>query len=136
MPRLLALDYGMKRTGVAATDDSQIIASGVGTVLTADLSDFLSNYLTKYKVEALVVGEPRRLNDEPTHATELVHSFVEKFKKKFPDVPVHLEDERFTSKMASQSMLQMGLKKKDRRKKELVDEISAVLILQSFMESH
>lgn len=136
MPRLLALDYGMKRTGVAATDDSQIIASGVGTVLTTDLFDFLSDYLTKYKVEALVVGEPRRLNDEPTHATELVHNFVEKFKKKFPDVPVHLEDERFTSKMASQSMLQMGLKKKDRRRKELVDEISAVLILQSFMESH
>jgi putative Holliday junction resolvase len=134
MPKLLALDYGMKRTGVAATDDLQIIASGVGTVLTKDLFDFLKTYFAKNKVEALVVGEPKRMNNEDTHATPLVREFVEKFKKFYPEIPVHMEDERFTSKMASQSMIDMGMKKKDRQRKELVAEISAVNILQSYMQ--
>lgn len=133
MGRLLALDYGLKRTGVAATDDLKLIASGVTTVQTEKLFVFLAEYFAKHTVDALIVGEPRRLNDEPTHGTVLVHEFVKKFKETYPQIPVHLEDERFTSKMAAESMLQMGMKKKDRQKKELLDEISAVIILQSFM---
>jgi putative holliday junction resolvase len=133
MPRILALDYGQKRTGIAATDDLQIIASGVGTVLTKDLFDFLKTYFLKNTVEGLVVGEPKRLNNEATHSTAMVYEFVDKFKKAYPTIPVYLEDERFTSKMASQSMIEMGMKKKDRQRKELVDEISAVLILQSYL---
>lgn len=133
MGRLLALDYGLKRTGVAATDDLKLIASGVTTVQTEKLFDFLAEYFAKHTVDALIVGEPRRLNDEPTHGTALVYEFVEKFKETYPQIPVHLEDERFTSKMAAESMIQMGMKKKNRQKKELLDEISAVIILQSFM---
>ncbi|MEO9258241.1 MAG: Holliday junction resolvase RuvX [Crocinitomicaceae bacterium] len=133
MSQIIALDYGGKRTGIATTDDAKIFAFGVGTVLTKELWPFLATYFQKHKVELLVLGEPKRLNNEATHATPLVHKFAEEFKKKYPEIPIQLIDERFTSKMASQSMIEMGMKKKDRQKKELVDEISAVIILQSYL---
>jgi len=129
----MALDYGAKRTGIAVTDELQIIASGLPTVETAKLMDFLSEYISKNKVEALVLGYPTRLDGSDTHNTKPVEELAEKIKKIYPELNLHFEDERFTSKIAQQSMLQMGMKKKDRQKKELIDEISAVLILQSFM---
>ncbi len=134
MPKLIALDYGGKRTGIAVTDDLQIIASGLTTVPTSELLSFLKEYLSKNKIEAFVMGYPLKLNDEATHNTKPVEDFAEKLKIEFRDIPVYFEDERFSSKMAQQSMIQMGMKKKNRQKKELLDEISAVLILQSFME--
>ena len=133
MSQIIALDYGGKRTGVATTDDAQIFAFGVGTVLTKELWAFLATYFQKHKVDLIVLGEPKRLNNDATHATPLVNKFAEAFKKKYPEIPIQLIDERFTSKMASQSMLEMGMKKKNRQKKELVDEISAVIILQSYL---
>jgi putative holliday junction resolvase len=133
MARILALDFGAKRTGIAVTDELQIIASGLCTVETPKLLDYLKDYCSKNKVESIVLGYPTRLDGSDTHNTKPVEELAEKLKSIFPTVTIHLEDERFTSKMAQESMLQMGLKKKDRQKKELVDEISAVLILQSFM---
>ena len=133
MPRILALDYGAKRTGIAATDELQIIASGLTTIDSAVLLDFLKEYCAKNKVETIVLGYPTRLDGSDTHNTKPVEELADKLKTIFPLVSIRFEDERFTSKMAKDSMLQMGMKKKDRQKKELVDEISAVLILQSFM---
>ncbi len=129
----MALDYGAKRTGIAVTDELKIIASGLTTVETPKLLDFLKEYLSKNKVEAIVLGYPTRLDGSDTHNTKPVEEMAEKLKNTFSDLAIHFEDERFTSKMAKDSMLQMGMKKKDRQKKELVDEISAVLILQAFM---
>jgi putative Holliday junction resolvase len=129
----MALDYGAKRTGIAVTDELQIIASGLTTVETPKLFDYLKTYFAKNKVESIVLGYPTKLDGSDTHNTKPVEALAEKIRTTFPDLIIHFEDERFTSKMAKSSMLQMGMKKKDRQNKELVDEISAVLILQAFM---
>jgi putative Holliday junction resolvase len=133
MAKIIALDYGAKRTGIAVTDDLQIIASGLCTIETTKLISFLEDYMAKNHVEAMVVGYPTRLDGSETHNTQAVQELVNKLKKKYPNVSIHLEDERFTSKMARESMLQMGMKKKNRRKKEILDEISAVFILREFL---
>jgi putative Holliday junction resolvase len=136
MARILALDYGAKRTGIAVTDELQIIASGLTTVETPKLLHFLKEYCSKNKVESFVLGYPTRLDGTDTHNTKPVEELAEKLKLTFPVIAIHFEDERFTSKIAKDSMLQMGMKKKDRQRKELVDEISAVLILQAFMGTY
>ncbi|MEP2773216.1 MAG: Holliday junction resolvase RuvX [Fulvivirga sp.] len=136
MGRILALDYGLKRTGIAATDPLQIIASPVTTVATKELFSYLKEYVSREDVDTLVIGMPKRLDDSDTHSTSAVVRFISEFKSKYPEIEVVEEDERFTSKMAVQAMVAGGMKKKDRRKKENVDKISAVLILQSYLESH
>lgn len=134
MARLLALDYGIKRVGVAVTDELQIIASGLCTVRTLDCMDFLKEYISKESVEAIVMGMPKNLKAQNTDATPHVKGFAKKLKKEFPELEIHLVDERFTSKMAFQTMIDSGLKKKARQDKASVDEVSATIILQSFME--
>ena len=133
MGRILAIDFGTKRTGIAVTDELKIIASGLTTVSTADLLPFLTNYFNEESVEAIVIGAPKRLSNQPSDIEHNILDFIAIFKKKFPTTPVHRIDERFTSKIAFQSMLDSGLKKKKRQDKALIDEISATLILQSFM---
>lgn len=135
MGRVLALDYGKKRTGIAITDELQLIASGLTTVSTFELLDFLRNYIKKEKVVQFVVGEPRQMDNTPSEAESLIAPFLTKLKKEFPDIPIGRQDERFTSKMAVQSMIDSGLKKRQRRNKALVDEISATLILQAYLNS-
>lgn len=134
MARLLALDYGTKRVGIAITDEFQMIASGLCTVRAHDCMDFLKDYLSKESVSDIVIGLPKDLNNKKTDATPYVKGFAKQIRKEFPDLDVHFIDERFTSKIAFQSMIDGGLKKKDRQNKALVDEVSATLILQSFME--
>lgn len=135
MPRLLAIDYGTKRCGIAVSDPLQIIANGLTTVHSKDLLAFLENYFAKEDVETIVVGEPKRMNGTATDATAHVEAFVKQLAKKFPSKKIARVDERFTSKMAFQTMIDSGLKKKDRRDKALIDEISATIILQSYMAS-
>lgn len=134
MPRIVAIDYGLKRTGVAVTDPLQIIATALDTVATQELIPFLKKYLAAEDVECFVVGEAKRLNNTETHATKPTDEFVIKLKSTFPDKNVYRVDERFTSKIAKQTLLDGGLKKKDRRDKALLDSVSATLILQTFME--
>lgn len=134
MAKVLALDYGSKRTGIAVTDDLQIIASGLTTVRTHDLFVFLKKYLSENEVEAFVLGEPKRLDGTPTHSSADVEALRKKLGTTF-DKEVHMIDERFTSKMAFQTMIDSGLKKKQRQNKELIDEISACIILQSYLET-
>ena len=133
MARILAIDFGKKRTGIAVTDELQIIASGLTTVETPELLAFLEKYFSQEKVETVVIGEPKRMNNEPSEVTPLIEKFIEKFAKKFPTMPVERMDERFTSKMAFQTMIDSGLKKKQRQNKALVDEIAATIILQDFL---
>jgi putative Holliday junction resolvase len=133
--KLLAFDYGKKRTGLAETDDLQIIASGLETIETKGLFPFIKSYIERNQVEAFIVGEPKRLNMERTHSSDMVDEFVAKLKKNYPAIPIHMVDERFTSKMAFQTMLDSGISKKKRQNKGTVDKISATIILQSFMES-
>ncbi len=135
MARILAIDYGLKRTGLAVTDELQIIASGLTTVSTSDLFYFLEDYLKKEQVELFLVGEPKKLDNTPSESETLITPFLEKLNKTFPTVPVERVDERFTSKIAFQTMIDSGLKKKQRQNKALVDEISATLILQSYLYS-
>lgn len=135
MARLLAIDYGLKRTGIAVSDPMQIIATSLETVPTHTLLNFLKSYCANEEVEAFVVGKPLDLNMNSTNSTQAVAKFVEQLKKTFPNLPVHLHDERFTSKMALSAMIQGGSTKKERRKKENIDKVSATIILQSFMES-
>ena len=135
MPRILAIDYGLKRSGIAVTDPLQIIATGLTTVESPQLIAFLQAYMAKEKVEKIIIGDPRNLDDSDTHATPLVLKIVEKIKKTFPAIPVETVDERYTSKMAKQAMLDMGMKKKDRRNKRTVDEIAATIMLQEYMET-
>jgi putative Holliday junction resolvase len=134
MPKIVAIDYGTKRCGIAETDSLQIIASGLTTVETRNLHDFMINYLQKEEVDCLVVGEPRRLNDEMSAVEKSIVPFINFIKKRFPALKIELEDERFTSKMAMETMISGGVKKMKRRDKALVDKISATLILQSYME--
>ena len=126
MPRILAIDYGQKRTGIAATDELQIIASGLTTVATESLFDFLDLYLQKEKVDKMLVGKPLQMNGEPSQSTEIIEAFVLQLIKKFPEIKIIRVDERFTSKIAFQSMIDSGLKKKQRRNKALLDEIAAI----------
>jgi len=134
--RILAIDYGKKRTGLAVTDPLQIIASGLTTVETPKLMPFLKDYFSKEEVELVIIGMPTNMDDSDTHATPLVRKFIAQFKKAHPLIPILEVDERFTSKMASQAMLQMGLKKKQRQNKALVDEIAATIMLQEYMRSN
>ena len=133
MGRVLALDYGLKRTGIAVTDELKMIASGLTTVQTPDLIDFLKDYFQKESVERVIIGEPRRMDDSFSENEANIREFLKVFQKTFPEMPTERMDERFTSKMAVQSMIDGGLKKKKRRDKALVDEISATLILQSWL---
>ncbi|WP_375325014.1 Holliday junction resolvase RuvX [Flagellimonas sp. GZD32] len=133
MARILALDYGKVRTGIAVTDELQLIASGLTTVATPKLLDFLGDYLQKESVERFVIGLPKQMDNTESESEVLIQDFLKKLKTKFPNVTVERQDERFTSKMAMQSMLESGLKKKKRREKALVDEISATLILQAYL---
>ena len=133
MARILSIDYGGKRTGIAVTDPFQIIATGLTTVNTHDLWPFLKKYFTDEVVEKVIIGMPVNWDESDTHATPLVAAFVKKFKKDYPALPIEEVDERYTSKMAKQSMLDSGMKKKDRRDKRNVDVIAATIILQEYM---
>ena len=133
MARILSIDYGRKRTGLAVTDPLQIIASGLATVESKQLIPFLKDYFQKEPVELIIIGEPKNLDDSDTHATPLVEAFIKELQKNFPQIPVKKVDERFTSKMAKDAMLDMGLKKMQRRNKALVDEIAATILLQEYM---
>lgn len=134
LARILALDYGKVRTGIAVTDEMQIIASGLTTVETKDLISFLQNYIVKEKVELFVMGLPKQMDNTPSESETMIQAFLDKLKKQFPDIPVERQDERFTSKIAFQSLVDSGIKKSKRREKGLVDEISATLILQAYLE--
>lgn len=136
MGRILAIDYGRKRVGIAVTDPLKIIANGLTTVKSCDVLKFLSDYLSKEFVELIVVGLPKTMNNEESDSMQYIKPFVEKLKKQHPNVPIEMYDERFTSVLAHKAMLEGGLKKKERQNKALVDEISATIILQSFMESN
>ncbi|MGY0392976.1 Holliday junction resolvase RuvX [Bizionia sp. KMM 8389] len=135
MGRILAIDYGKVRTGIAVTDELQIIASGLTTVDTKTLIAFLMDYVAKESVELFLVGEPKQMNNDPSESEALILPFLEKLKKSIPQIPIQRVDERFTSKMAFQTMIDSGLSKKKRQNKALVDEISATLILQSYLYS-
>lgn len=134
MAKIMAIDYGSKRTGIAVTDDLQLIASGLTTVSTKEIFKFLKSYFEENEVELIVLGDPKRLDGSPTHSTELVQTFKKKLGITFGKQVV-MVDERFTSKMAFQTMIDSGLKKKQRQNKALVDEISATIILQSYLET-
>lgn len=134
--RILAIDYGKKRTGIAVTDPLQMIAQGLTTVETHMALVFLRDYVQKEPVEKIIVGEPRNLDDSPTDATAGALEFVKKLKRHFPAIKIETVDERYSSKMASQAMVDMGMKKKDRMKKGMIDEIAATIILQEYLSTH
>jgi putative holliday junction resolvase len=134
MGRILALDYGRKRVGVAVSDPQQIIANKLATVSTHTIWDFLQTYLNNEKVDEVVIGYPLQMNNTPSEAVVYINPFLKKFRQKYPEIQLGVVDERFTSKMAVQTMIDGGLRKMDRRSKELVDAISATIILQSYME--
>lgn len=133
LSRILAIDFGKKRTGIAVTDDLKLIASGLTTVATNELLSFLKNYIEKEKVELFLVGKPKQMDNSDSESEQLILPFLEKLKKEMPSIPIKRVDERFTSKMAFQTMIDSGLKKHQRRNKALVDEISATIILQSYL---
>ncbi len=133
MPRILAIDYGIKRTGIAVTDDFQLIASGLTTIPSDKAFDFLKDYFSKENVIKVIIGEPKQMNGQPSESTEAIEKFVVKFQKEFPKIQVERVDERFTSKMAFQTMIDSGLKKKQRQNKALVDEIAATIMLQDYL---
>ncbi|NLX67131.1 MAG: Holliday junction resolvase RuvX [Bacteroidales bacterium] len=134
MGRILSIDYGKKRTGIAVSDQLQIIANGLTTVETSGIFDFLNDYLQREEVSCIVVGLPKQMNNEPSENMKRIEPFVNRLRKLYPQIPVEYWDERFTSKMAQQTMRDAGLKMKERQNKELVDEISATIILQGYME--
>ena len=133
MARILAIDYGLKRTGLAVSDPLKIIATGLTTVESKQLIPYLKNYLSHEEVELIIIGEPKNWDDTDTHATPLVKKIVIELEKNFPHVPLKKVDERFTSKMASRAMIDMGLKRKQRQNKALVDEIAATILLQEYL---
>ena len=135
MARLLAIDYGKKRTGLAVSDEMQIIAGGLTTVATVELIDFLLGYVKREPVERIIVGLPKQMNNEPSENMCRITPFVNRLRKLLPDIPVEFHDERFTSVLAQRTIIEAGIKKMARRNKELVDEVSATIILQSYMES-
>ncbi len=134
MGRIMAIDYGRKRIGIAVSDPSQIIANKLATIATHTIWDFLQNYFLNQEVDEVVVGYPRQMNNEASQAVVYVNPFIKKFKVKYPEKPLYLIDERFTSKMAFQTMIDGGIGKKGRKDKAMVDAISATIILQSYME--
>ena len=135
MARILSIDYGKKRTGLAVTDPLQIIANGLATVSTSTLFDWLKDYTGREEVERIVIGEPRQANGQPSENLARVQQFVNRWRKAVPQIPIECFDERFTSVLAHQAMLDGGLKKKDRQNKALVDEISATIILEDYLRS-
>lgn len=134
MPRILSIDFGSKRTGLAVTDPLKMIATGLAGLHTKDLESFLKQYFQKEDVEKVIIGNPTNLDDSDTHATPLVQAFINRFVKVFPSIPIEQVDERYTSKMAVQSMVASGMKKKDRQNKKLVDEIAATIMLQEYLQ--
>ena len=134
MSRIICIDYGLKRTGLAVTDPLRIIATGLTTVESPKLIPFLKDYFQKEKVSLILIGEPWSMDDTATHATPLVMKCIKDLEKNFPNIPIEKVDERYTSKMASRAMIEMGLKKKQRRNKALVDEIAATIMLQEYMQ--
>jgi putative Holliday junction resolvase len=134
MARIISIDYGAKRTGLAVTDPLQIIATGLTTVESKQLIPFLRDYFAREEVELIIIGEPKNWDDTDTHATPLVEKFIKQLQKNFPNIPVKKVDERYTSKLAKDAMLEMGLKKMQRRNKKLVDEIAATIMLQEYMQ--
>lgn len=135
MARILSIDYGQKRTGLAVTDPLQLIAGGLATVATSELFDWLKNYIAHEEVERIIIGEPKQMNGQPSENMARIRPFVNRWKKAVPQVPIEFFDERFTSVLAHQAMLDGGLKKKARQNKALVDEISATIILEDYMRS-
>lgn len=134
MPRLMSFDFGTKRLGIAVTDPLQMIATGLTTIHPKDVIEFLNKYILTEQIELFIVGEPKQMDGSVSQSAPQVKGFVTILKKYFPAIPVEMMDERFTSKMASATIAQSGLKKSDRQKKELVDTVSAVIILQSYLE--
>jgi putative Holliday junction resolvase len=134
MPRIIAIDYGSKRVGLAVTDPLKMIANGLTTVHSKDVIKFLEDYLKKEEVECIVVGEPKTLRNEPSDSARFIEPFVKHLRNKFPSMKIERYDERFTSAMAQQAMLMGGLKKKDRQNKETVDMVSATIILQNYLD--
>ncbi len=135
MSRILSIDYGKKRTGMAVTDPLKIIATGLTTVSSPDLIPFLKKYLAQEEVELFIIGDPRNLDGSATHGTPLAQKCVQELKKNFPGIPVKLVDERYTSKMAAKTLFESGLRKKKRRNKALLDETSATILLQEYLQS-
>ncbi len=135
MGKILAIDYGEKRIGLAVTDDMKMIAFGLTTVATAEIFEYLSDYISKEKVETIVVGEPKQMDNTASESEVYIAPFLVKLAEKFPSIPIKRHDERFTSKMAFQTMIDSGLKKKQRKNKALIDEISATIILQDFLKT-
>ena len=135
MGRILAIDYGKKRTGIAATDPLQIIANGLTTVDTHLLRNFLKDYCTSEEVERVIIGLPKNLDDSDTDATKPVKDFIRLFRKDHPAIPIETVDERYTSKMAVQAMLESGVKKKDRQDKKRIDEMAATIMLQEYLQN-
>ena len=134
MGRILSIDYGGKRSGIAVTDPLKIIANGLCTVETLKLFPFLQEYFSGESVERVIIGMPVNLDDSDTHVTPQVKKFISEFKKRYPSIPIEEVDERFTSRMASQAMVEMGMKKKQRRDKSMVDQISATIMLQAYLQ--
>lgn len=135
MARILSIDYGKKRTGIAVTDPLQIIANGLATVSTSELLSYLKDYLSREQVERIIIGRPLQTNGQPSENLQRVEQFVNRWKKEMPDVPVEYVDERFTSVLAHQAMIDGGLRKKARQDKALVDKISATIILEDYLRS-
>lgn len=135
MARIVCIDYGGKRTGLAVTDPLQIIATSLTTIETKELIPFLKKYFQQEQVELILIGEPLNLDDTATHATPLVKAAIIKLKKEFPSIPIQTVDERFTSKLASRAMVEMGMKKKDRQVKGNIDRIAATIMLQEYLQS-
>lgn len=133
MARILSIDYGLKRTGIAVTDDFQIIASGLTTIPSTDIIPFLKTYFSKENVETVIIGEPKQMNGLPSESTEIIEKFITQFHTEFPNMKMERVDERFTSKMAFQTMIDSGLKKKQRQNKGLIDEIAATILLQDYL---
>jgi putative Holliday junction resolvase len=133
MPRILAIDYGIKRTGIAITDELQIIASGLTTIPSETAIIFLTDYFAKENVSKVLIGEPKQMNGQPSESAPIIEKFVSDFIKTFPEIKMERTDERFTSKMAFQTMIESGLKKKQRQNKALLDEISATIMLQDYL---
>ena len=134
MGKIVALDYGKVRTGVAVTDELHMIASGLCTVETRELLKFLIDYASEEVVDAFVIGEPKQMNNLPSASEELITPFIDKLRSAFPQIPIERQDERFTSKLAHRSLIESGLKKTKRQDKALVDEVSATLILQAYLD--
>lgn len=134
MGRLMAIDYGLKRVGIAVSDNMQVIATPLNTVSTVDIFPYLKDYMSRETIDAIVVGDPKQLDNTPSESAKAVHLFVDELGDKFPDIDIYMIDERFTSKIASQTIAKSGKTKKKRQEKGLIDTVAAVLILQDFMK--